>query len=794
MTRKRILRIGWVGLLGPALIAYCFILPRPLFKDPYSTVLEDQQGTLLSAAIASDGQWRFPEETPVPEKFKDAITVFEDKRFDHHPGVDLLSMSRALWQNLRAGKVVSGGSTLSMQVIRLSRKGKSRTILEKIIEIVLATRLEVRYSKKEILALYAAHAPFGGNVVGIEAACWRYFGRDPKELSWSEAALLAVLPNNPSLLNLGKNRGRVKARRDRLLDRLKEAGKLDALSLDLAKSEPVPENPMALPHHATHLLDRMRKEGFGQTRLQSTLVLGFQQRAEQIVADHYARLKANLINNAAVLVMEIKTGKVVAYVGNTESGAVNQDQVDVVAAWRSTGSILKPFLFAGMLDQGKMLQKTLVPDIPTNINGFSPKNFSHEYDGAVPANVALIRSLNIPVVHELRTYRFEKLYELLKKVGLTTLNKPPEHYGLTLILGGAEGTLWDITGAYASMARTLTHYFDHPGKNRYDKNDFHPPVYFTASPGQSGSSATEEPVVILEESSVLSAAAIWITFETLKEVYRPGEETGWRYFNSSKRIAWKTGTSFGFRDGWAVGVNPDYAVGVWVGNADGEGRPGLVGTETAAPILFDIFSFLPGHAWFQQPVSEMERVAVCGKSGQRASFLCTDPDTVWIAKAGLQTEACQFHKMVHLSSDERYRVHSDCLPMDKMKSVSWFVLPPVQEFYFKSKNLSYKSLPPFKNDCVDPANLVAMDLVYPRASARIFIPRELDGERGMAVFEVAHRNPSATVYWHLDGNYIGSTKKSHHFPVAPGEGKHVLTLVDEFGESLERNFSVISGH
>ncbi len=780
---------SWIvgTVIVASLIFYLFfLLPNPLFKDPYSTVLEDKNGVLLSASIAPDGQWRFPQQAFVPQKFKEAIILYEDRHFESHLGVDFISLGRAICQNIRAGKIVSGGSTLSMQVIRLSRKGKSRTVLEKIIEITLATRLELRYTKNEILSLYASHAPFGGNVVGIESACWRYFGRDPDELSWAEAALLAVLPNNPSLIHLGKNREKLKKKRDRLLTKLGQAGKLDETSLDLAKAELIPENPVPLPRYAGHLLDRASKEGYAQTKVITTLDFNLQQRTLQIIADHHEQLKGNQIFNAAALVLEIKTGNVLAYVGNTQSGAANQENVDVVAARRSTGSILKPFLFAAMLDEGKMLPKTLLPDFPTTINGFSPKNFSLDYDGAVPADKALIRSLNIPAVYELRDYRYEKLHELLKQVGLTTLDKPADHYGLSLILGGAEGTLWDITGAYASMARTLTNYFEHPGKNRYNRKDFHPP-YFTVKDSLKENKNTE-----FLENSCLSAASIWQTFETLKEVYRPGEETGWRFFNSSKKIAWKTGTSFGFRDGWAVGVNPEYAVGVWVGNADGEGRPGLVGTETAAPILFDIFSLLPGQSWFQQPVSEMEEVPVCSKSGQRASELCTDVDTLWIVKSGLNSPACQFHKMVHLSMDRKFRVNTTCASLDEMKTTSWFVLPPVQEYYFKSKNLSYHSLPPFKQGCSNPSVIASMDIIYPKPNSKIYLPRDLDGTLSNTVFEVAHRSSTATVYWHLDGDFIGTTKKSHRIALAPQEGNHLLTLVDENGESMQRTFKVLS--
>jgi penicillin-binding protein 1C len=787
-------RYYFLSALAGLLILYYFSLPSQLFNDPYSSVLEDKNENLLSASIASDGQWRFPEGVTLPEKYKQAVVLFEDKRFYTHIGVDVLSMARAIRQNLRAGHVISGGSTLSMQLIRLERKNRSRTFFEKIIEVILATRLELRYSKEEILALYAAHAPFGGNVVGIEAASWRYFGRNLEELSWSEAALLAVLPNNPSLIRPGKNQQIVKQKRDQLLVRLSDNGTIDPLTVELAMAEPVPESPLSLPRHAPHLLDRMMKEGMAQKKVVSTIDMAVQQRTLQIIDDHYQQLKNNQIANAAAIIIDVKTGNVIAYVGNTESGSENNNQVDVIRAPRSTGSILKPFLYAAMLHEGKMLQHTLVPDVPVVFNGFSPRNFSKNYDGVVSADKALIRSLNIPAVHELRDYRYEKFYELLKHVGLTTLTKPADHYGLSLILGGAEGTLWDITGAYASMARTLNNYFTHPGINKYDPNDFHSPQIVNRSSKAPDNYPDEaERVHDLEPTSTLNASSIYLTFDALKEVYRPGEGTGWKYFTSTKRIAWKTGTSFGFRDGWAVGVTPEYAVGVWVGNADGEGRPGLTGTETAAPILFDLFSSLPGNSWFRAPLLEMEKIPVCSRSGHRASALCESTDTVYVARAGLQTLPCSYHKAIHLSEDMKYRVNSECLPVDKMKTVNWFVLSPVQGYYYQSKNLSYQPLPPFSKECTTGNAFVSMDLIYPKANAKIFVPRELGGQTGNTVFEAAHRNPKAIVYWHLDGTFIGTTQKSHRLAVAPPAGRHILTLVDERGEMLVQPFRVISG-
>lgn len=778
--KKHWIAISLVIAIG---LLYWLSLPALLFNDPYSTVLNDRHGNLLSASIANDGQWRFPLTQQVPKKFAIALVQAEDKRFYHHPGVDFFALVRATQQNLRAWKIVSGGSTLSMQVIRLARKKKSRTFFEKIIELILATRLEWRYSKDEILSLYTTHAPMGGNVVGLEAACWRYFGRSTAEISWAEAATLAVLPNAPSLMHLGKNRLRLKNKRNRLLAKLSSSGYFDTLTLKLAQDEPLPESPLPLPRLAPHLLNRAIADGKSQQKITTSVEGSLQLRTTEILSDHYQRLKINGVFNTAAIIAEVKTGNVLAYVGNTLSGKENNEEVDVIAAPRSTGSILKPFLFAAMLNEGKMLPGKLWPDVPTLISGFSPKNFSKEFDGAVPAHAALIRSLNIPAVYELQEYRYEKFYDLLKNIGITTLSKPASHYGLSLILGGAEATLWDITGTYASLARTLNHYFETPGKNRYSKNDFHSLTYIANS---------KKAVEAKEETSWLSAASVYLTFDALKELYRPGEGSGWKNFSSTKKIAWKTGTSFGFRDGWAVGVNPDYVVGVWVGNADGEGRPNLTGTETAAPILFDLFSMLPGNAWFQAPESEMEKITVCKKSGHRATELCNEVDTIKIYHAGLTTLPCPYHKKIFLSADQKFRVHANCESLSQMVEVSWFVLPPVEEHYYKIKHPGYHSLPPFRNDC-SPTNTIAlMDIVYPKYNSKVVVPIELDGSSGNLVFEAAHRNKDATIFWHLDGNFIASTKKTHKLALQPKPGNHILLLIDDSGESLSRPFSTIS--
>jgi penicillin-binding protein 1C len=764
-------------------IWFWFSLPSPLFKTKTSTVVEDSNGNLLSARIAEDGQWRFPQNKNVPEKFVKSIVQFEDRQFFFHPGINVKSILRAIIQNLKEKKTVSGGSTITMQVIRLARKGKDRTVFEKVIEIILAIRLELTYTKQEILSLYASNAPFGTNIVGIDAASWRYFGRDSQKLSWAEAATLAVLPNAPSLIYPGKNQARLKAKRNRLLDQLQKAKIISQETCDLSKEEPLPGKPHTIPQIAPHLLQRAAKEGYEGKNISSTLDGYLQERVNEIIENHHKILKANEIHNACAIVLDVETGNVLAYVGNTDNTGKPeyQSDVDVINAPRSTGSILKPFLFASMLNDGELLSTTLIPDIPTQIAGYAPQNYNQTFDGAVPAKRALARSLNIPAVRMLQNYGIEKFNYNLKKIGMTTLTFTPDHYGLSVILGGAEGKLWDITGMYASMARTLNHYTKYNGK--YDKADYHPPNYLSPN----NNSDKKE----LVDNSYLDAASIYLTFEAMVEVSRPDEDASWRQYTSASKVAWKTGTSFGFRDGWAIGVTSKYVVGVWVGNADGEGRPGLVGIQTAAPILFDIFSLLKPGKWFSPPYDEMEKVAICHKSGSRATDICEPIDSMWIQKNGLRSEPCKYHRMIHLDASEKYRVNSNCEDVSKMHHVSWFVLPPSIEYYYKSKNPTYKDLPPLRSDC-ETTGLNSMEIIYPKQFSKIYVPVELDGTIGKTIFQIAHRKANAIIYWHLDGAYIGSTQNIHQMGLSPEEGIHTLTLVDEEGESIVQQFEIVS--
>lgn len=777
-------------------ILWLFCLPRPLFDKPVSVVVEDRNGELLGARITSDGQWRFPPTDSISEKYAVCVVAFEDKRFWWHPGVDPLSLGRALWLNLKNGRVVSGGSTLTMQVVRLMRDNPPRTVWQKIMEIFMATRLELTYSKREILGLYASNAPFGGNVVGLEAASWRYFGKNPALLSWAEAATLAVLPNAPALIHPGRNRGILLEKRNRLLEKLRESGTLTATECELSKEEPLPDEPLPLPQLAPHLLDRLTADGASKlstaNRFRTTIDLDLQRRVIEILQRRHQIYRGNGIHNLAAVVLDVATGDVLAYVGNVaDAGKEHGESVDIIAAPRSTGSILKPYLYALALESGDILPKSLLHDVPTQLGQYRPENFYESYDGMVPARRALIRSLNVPFVLLLQQYGLEKFHFNLQKLGISTLNRPPEHYGLSLILGGAEANLLDITNTYACMARELGSFYDRDG--RYALDDFRAPNFLLKPLTPHSSLLVPRSSPLTPHPSHLSAGAIWHTFEAMREVERPNSAGEWELFSASRPIAWKTGTSFGFRDAWAAGVTPRYAVGVWAGNADGEGRPGLLGVEMAAPVLFEIFEQLPGSRWFDPPYDDMAEAAVCRQSGFRAGEYC-EADTVWIPKSGLKSAVCPYHHLLHLDAGGQWQVNSDCESPASMQHRAWFVLPPVEEFYFKSKNPSYVSPPSFRPDCLASQaaqNNAPMQLIYPKRPTQIYVPVDLDGKLSSTVFRVAHRKPETEIFWHLDGVYLGSTKTFHQMALQPAVGKHRLALVDKDGYRLEQGFEII---
>jgi penicillin-binding protein 1C len=468
-----------------------------------------------------------------------------------------------------------------------------------------------------------------------------------------------------------------------------------------------------------------------------------------------------------------------SYVGNAPTDKDHQKDVDIIDAPRSTGSILKPLLYAGMLDDGELLPNTLVADVPTQIAGYTPQNFNLTFDGAVPAHRALSRSLNIPAVLMLQDFGVNKFYEELQKFKLRDINKTPDHYGLSLILGGAESNLWDLCRTYAGLSSTVNYYTKNQAKYRTKefaelnyKNDFEPDF---------GSET--------DQKNIIGAGAIWLTYNAMEEVNRPEGDEAWKFYDSSLKIAWKTGTSFGNRDAWAIGTNSKYVVGIWVGNATGEGRPTLTGVTSAAPILFDVFNLLPRQKWFETPYKDMEEVEVCRLSGYLAKEDCPKIKQ-WVSKKGKSTAVCPYHKKVHLDKSERFQVNSSCESVDNIVTKSWFVLPPVMAWYYKSQHIEYLPLPPFKEDCQG-TQTTTMDFIYPKTNSKIYLTKNFNSEVQPVILKVAYSERDKELFWYVDDVYKATTKTFHELPITPTSGIHYITVVDAFGNEIRRKIEIV---
>ncbi|SEB51186.1 penicillin-binding protein 1C [Tenacibaculum sp. MAR_2009_124] len=763
--RNKIKTILFVGLL----IGYYFCLPKKLFTNPTSTVVTSNNDELLGAVIASDGQWRFPELDSIPSKFKHCILQFEDAHFYKHFGFNPVSIVKALKENYKAKRVVRGGSTITQQVIRLSRKNQRRSYFEKLVELILATRLEFRSSKEEILRLYASHAPFGGNVVGLEMAAWRYFGLHPYQLSWAESATLAVLPNAPSLIYPGKNQEHLRVKRNTLLKKLFTEGIIDQETYELATEEELPQKPYPLPTVASHFIQEVAKTKRGQ-RIKSSINIHLQKQINTLAKQHYEQMKQNEVYNLAVLVLDVETRKVLSYVGNSPTDGKHQKDVNNIVSPRSTGSTLKPFLYAQMLQEGALLPTQLVVDIPTEIAGYSPKNFDLTFDGAVPANEALTRSLNIPAVRMLQSYGLEKFREDIKAYHIKHINKSSDYYGLSLILGGAEASLWDLCKTFAGYAGIVNHYEEL--RHEYYTNEFLEPSILHDNELSFGA--------IKKEYTTIDAGTAYSTLNTLTEVNRPLTDQAWKYYDSSQKIAWKTGTSFGNKDAWAIGATSKYVVGVWVGNSDGEGRSNLTGVGSAAPLMFNVFDVLPSSEWFLEPFEDLYEEEICTKSGYLALPICPS-EKQKIPKNGRRADACPYHKEIAIDITEKFRVNSNCESVSNIKTKEWFVLPPLMAHYYQQKNADYRPLPSFRKDCLMSENN-SMEFLFPtKYKSTVSLTKNSEGKINSLILKVTHQNSNAKVYWYLDDTFIGITQDYHEQEIQPKPGVYTIKAIDNFG-------------
>lgn len=751
-------KVLFKALLPPLCFSLLFILCfvfLPKSTTSYSFAIYDKHEKLLCASLSNEELYHLPFSDNINEFYKKASIVYEDKAFFLHFGLDFSSIFRSSFLNIKEQKIVSGASTLTMQLARLLCKNEKRTYLQKIREAWLSLLLEIKYTKDEIFSLYASLAPFGGNVVGVDAASFRYFSTQGENLTLSQVAVLAVLPNQPTLVTLSKMRKRLKEKRDNLIKKLYQYNIIDWQTCDLSLLEPLPEKPAPLPFLAMHYHDFLKTDIKFKTQNEkciTTIDYEMQKLMEAKVERHSKRLRENLIYNMALIIMEVKTGEPIVYIGNT--GFFNKDgkniYVDMVRARRSSGSLLKPFLFAGMLDRGLIFPHSLLMDIPTQIQNYAPENNNGKYEGAIKASEALTKSLNVPFVRSLREYGIPPFLELLKKCGFTTFNRTPEEYGLPLILGGAEITLWQTCSVYARLARCATG------------------------------------LLAPDEDFPISQGAAYITLNELTSGKRPSDEAFWESFVGKQKIAWKTGTSSGYKDAWSIGVTPKYVVGVWAGNADGVGRPEIKSHIATLPLMFEVFDVLEKSSWFTKPEKHLKRCISCGHSHYLKSINCDSAIEEELPINAPLPKPCPYCTSVCLTKDKKYRTLASEANGNEIIE-NWFVLPPSIEIFYTSNHRQYKTLPPFLNKTHKTSDF---EIIFPENNCLIEIPIELSEKKGAFTAKVAHKNKDVILYWDVDGVYLGKTKTFHQFDITIPQGQHVLTVTDDGGNSKKVSFYI----
>ncbi len=752
-----------------SLVLYFLLpLPRPLFAPDYSTLIVDRDGQFLRIFLSDSQQWCFPPDTSlaVPAKLQTAVLHFEDRHFYRHWGVDPLALGRALYQNAVARTIKSGASTITMQVARLMHP-KERTYINKTRETLLALKIELYYTKDEILRLYLDHAPYGGNLVGYRAAAHKYFRKPPDKLTWSEAATLAVLPNAPSLVSPTANPQRLIQKRNLLLASLQRTGHFDAETLRLALAEPVPTRAFPYPVSAPHLSRTLKRSRQGRL-IKTTIDAGLQRALESLVRRHLRYLDHQGIGNGAALLVETGSGKVRAYVGSRDFfNPTHQGQVDGVIAPRSSGSLLKPFLYALSMDAGLILPQTLVKDVPTFYSGFSPRNADEQYDGLVRAEEALVRSLNVPAVRLLRHYGLFNFYRFLQDAGLSTLVRSADDYGLPLILGGAEVTLWDM----ARLFRGLVH-----------SGRIEPLRYLQ----QQTEATPPEPLI--------SPGAAYLVLETLRNVRRPGVEYYWHQYQDQWPLAWKTGTSYGQRDAWAIGVSPAWTIAVWLGNFSGESNPALSGAQAAGPLLFDIFHRVPkdrDQAWFLRPDADLTTATLCRDSGRPVSPYCPQPTQALAPRHGRPMARCSYHRSIVLNEAGTHQVCSLCWQPNDHRLAQHMVYPTDVVQYLRERGQVPHELPPHKADCPVQPEAKPLQVLYPTPEARLQVGRDFDGQQQSIVLRAAHSDRERALFWYVNRRFLGRTVNQHRLAVSLKPGAHALEIVDAHGFSDRTRFYVV---
>jgi penicillin-binding protein 1C len=757
--QPRLWRVGVYLLLSLMLFKLTmFLIPLPgymLFR-PSSTLVFDGKGRLLRAFTSSDDMWRvrtsLQDISPVLRKFQ---LAYEDRWFYWHPGINPLALVRAVGQNLARRRIVSGGSTLTMQIARMMEP-KGRTWWNKGIEVLRSIQLEQRFSKRKLLEIYYNIAPYGGNIEGVAAAAWFYFGKEPSQLSFGEAALLTALPNSPTLLRPDLYPQRAGKARDKVLGIVYRRGLITKAEYREALAETLPSKRQELPVKAPHFALEMLRNYPGDARIYSTLNRRIQLMVEDLLQSHIRQLRNDEISNGAVVVIDNRTHELLAAAGSARFfDAAASGQVNGYLAPRSPGSALKPFIYALGFDQGVISPQHYLEDVPIDFRGgYSPENYDRKFNGIVSAREALERSLNVPAINLLRMLDDYGLYPLLRKAGFSTI-APEDHYGLAIALGGCEVNLLELTALYSALANRGEYRLPRMRRDQAER----------------------------EAIRLFSPGAAYLVTEILTEVARPDLPACWE-FTSLPRIAWKTGTSYGHRDAWSIGYNTRFTVGVWVGNFSGEGKPGIIGAEAAAPLLFDIFNKVGGNSasWFRPPASVGVR-QVCAVSGQIAGRYCETVVTEHYLIDHSPEQECPFHQAYLIDAQTGYRLPPHYGTARRTVEKTYLKWPPRVAAWLEGNGAPVERIPGLLPEWQQLLPGQAPVIRSP-SSNYVYQLREGVSEAYQKIcLEAAAANDVHKLYWFVDGKLAGTVRPGAKLFYPPVAGEHQVVCQDDQGRS-----------
>ncbi len=744
-----------------------FPFPWHALERPPAVVVADREGAPLRFFLPADERWRLPVRLDeLPPELPRALVAAEDRWFWRHPGVNPLAAVRAAWTNLRAGRVVSGASTLPMQVARMAEPGP-RTLASKLRESFRALQLERRFTKREVLEHYLNLAPYGGNVEGVGAAAWFHFGKPPDQLSLGEIALLVALPRSPNRFDPATAPAAARAARDGVLRRLAELRAFPAAAVADARRQPLPEARRAPPFAAPHFAELAVARYPATPRLATTLDAGLQRTAEEQVRRRLADLRAQGIGNAAVVIVENGPRAVRALVGSGGFfDTAFQGQVNGAVAPRSPGSALKPFLYAMALDEGRVLPDSYLLDVPTDFSGYVAENYDERYRGRVTVREALIQSLNASAVRLLAEVGLPRFQKLLQRGGLATLDREPLAYGLPLVLGAGEVTLLDLTNLYATLAEGGLHRA--------------PRLLETAA-------RPEEP----RPEPLFSPEAAQVIVEILTDLRRPDLPDSWALARDAPAVAWKTGTSYGHRDAWAIGLSGRYAIGVWVGNFDGRPRQGISGSEHAGPLLFDLFRAVDPGGRAPQPLrARLEPIELCALSRELPGPACRERLTAPYLPGRSRLRACTYHREALVDAESGKLLAGDCLASRPSRAALLTLYPPELAAWWRAQGRPVPEPPRPRPGCGgvpvgEPPAIVSPDPATPYRLRR-GVPAE-----DQRIPLLARAGPGVgQLYWYRDGLLVGAAAPGERLYLASETGTHRLVVTDDLGRSDGVTFRV----